>query len=247
MATVVAALLLVGAVWVHGAGHSAVMRDLGIGRGLVRYGAPFGPRIVRRPTPGRPWPVVITPWLVTWAVTPAAAGDVAETLPYASAALYASGGVLASLAAGCWLICGWSLLGGSLLPALGWGTAGGLLWGGRRAAAGLLTISAAGVLLGTEIAALGGGLHGGGVHGLAALAAVHSFRGAMYAGGVYCLCIGLFSMLPIPRLDGARMMTTALGVWEGTRSQSAYETVRGLVLGAVVVVAVGASVLGVVG
>jgi len=247
MSVVVACLLLLAAVAVHKAGHALAYRDLGIARAVVRWGLPLPPRMIRQPTAERPYAMVVTPWLVTGHVTPAVSLERAGELSYPDLALYASGGVIASLAAGCGLIAVWSFLTGALGPAFAWGAACGVLWGGRRLVAAVLCPTAALVLLGTEVWALTGGLHMEAAKGPGGLLAVHTFAGALLLAGVFCLCAGVFSMLPFPQFDGGHMLTVGLGLWRGERSAAVYEAARSCVLIAVIVVAVFTSVLGVLG
>jgi hypothetical protein len=245
--SIVAALLLLAAVAVHKGGHAAAYRDLGIGRAVVRWGLPLPPRLVRQPTPERPYATVVTPWLVTGHVTPAVPPERAGELPYPDLALYACGGVIASLAAGCGLIAAWGFFTGTLVPALGWGAACAVLWGGRRVVAAVLCPAAAVVLLGTEVWALTGGLHMEVARGPGGLLVVHTFAGALFTAGVFSLTAGVFSMLPFPQFDGGHMLTVGLGLWRGQRSAAVYEAARSCVLIAVIVVAVFTSVLGVLG
>jgi hypothetical protein len=247
MPVVVAALLLLAVVAVHKAGHAAAYRDLGIGRAVVRYGAPAGPRMVRQPTPERPHAVVVTPWLVTGHVTPGITAEQAGTLSYPNLALFAAGGVVTSLVAGCGLLACWCFLTGALVPALAWGAAAGAGWAWRRPVAAVLCAAGPVVLLGSELWALTGGLHMRGAHGMAGLLAVHTFAGALFTAGVLSLTAGVFSMLPFPQFDGGQMLKTGLGLWRKERSQSVYETVQAGVLIAVIAIAVLAAVLGVVG
>jgi hypothetical protein len=241
----VSALLL--AVWVHKAGHALAYRDLGIGRAVVRYGAPFGPRLVRQPTAGRPWGVVVTPWLVTGHVQPAVTGEQAGTLGFSELSLYASGGVVASLTTGCGLLAGWCFFTGAIYPAAAWGVACGAGWALRRRVAVVLCVAGPVVLLGAELWALTGGLHEHGAHGLAGLLQVHGLTGGLFAAGVLSLSAGVFSMLPFPQFDGGHMLTVGLGLWRRERSQAVYDVARSAVLIAVIAVAVLADVVGVVG
>jgi hypothetical protein len=245
--TAVAVLLLLAAVWVHKAGHALAYRDLGIGRAVVRYGAPIGPRMVRQPTTERPWGVVVTPWLVTGHVQPAITSEQAGTMGFPDLALYASGGVVTSLVAGCWLLTAWCFLTGAIWAAIAWGAAAAAGWAWRRGLAAILCTAGPVILLGTELWALTGGLHMRNAHGIAGLLEVHTPSGALFAAGVLSLTAGIFSMLPFPQFDGGQMLRVGLGLWRGERSQAVYEAARSAVLIAVIAVAVLAAVLGVVG
>ncbi len=247
MAVAVAVFLLLAAVAVHKAGHAAAYRDLGIGRAVVRWGLPVWPRMIRQPTQHRPHALVVTPWLVTGHVTPALTGDQVGSLSYADAALYASGGVIASLVTGCGLIAVWSFATGALVPSLAWGTAAITGWAARRHLAAVLAPGATVVLLGTEVWALTGGLHMEAAHGPGGLLAVHSFTGALFTGGVFCLVAGVFSMLPFPQFDGGAMLNVGLCLWRGERTARVYEAIRSGVLVAVIAIAVFADILGVLG
>lgn len=247
MAVVVSALALLLAVWVHKAGHALAYRDLGIGRAVVRYGAPLGPRMIRQPTTERPWGVVVTPWLVTGHVQPAVTADQAGTLGFGDLALYASGGVILSLVTGCGLLAGWAFFTGALYPALGWAAACGLGWAFRRKVAAVLCAAGPLILLGAELWALTGGLHEHHGGGFTALAGVHSLTGVLFAAGVLSLTAGVFSMLPFPQFDGGHMLTVGLGLWRRDRAQAVYGAAQTGFLVAVIAVAVLADVLGVVG
>lgn len=243
----IAALLLLLAVWVHKAGHALAYRDLCIPRAVVRYGAPWGPRMVRQPTDQRPWGVVVTPWLVTGHVQPAITAGQAGTLSFGDLALYASGGVVASLVTGCGLLAGWSFLAGAIYPALAWATACGLGWAFRRRVAAVLCAAGPVVLLGAELWALTGGLHEHGARGFTSLLEVRTFTGALFASGVLSLTAGIFSMLPFPQFDGGHMLRAGLGLWRADRAQAVYGAAQTGFLVAVIAVAVLADVLGVVG
>jgi hypothetical protein len=243
---VLVACLLLAAVAVHAAGHAAAYRDLGIARAVIRWGLPLPPRMVRQPTPDRPWATVVTPWLVSVHVTPSRA-TLPEELAYADAALYASGGVIASLATGCGLLACWSFFTGALAGTAAWGAAGAAMWVLRRRAAAVLCPSASLVLLGTEVWALTGGLHMEAARGLRGLVEVHTFAGALFTAGVFSLTAGVFSMLPFPQFDGGHMLAVGLGLWRGERAAATYEAIRSGVLVAVIVIAVLADVLGVLG
>lgn len=247
MAVVAAALLLLLSVWVHKLGHALAYRDLSIPRAVVRYGAPMGPRMVRQPTEDRPWGVVVTPWLVTGHVQPAVTAEQTGTLPWASLALYASGGVVASLVAGCGLLAVWCFMTGALVPALAWGAAAIAGWAWRRPLAAVLCAAGPVILLGAELWALTGGLHMRGAHGMVSLLAVHGFTEALFVAGVLSLTAGVFSMLPFPQFDGGQMLQVGLGLWRKERSQALYDTARSAVLIAVIAIAVLANVLAVVG
>lgn len=247
MAVLVPALLLLLAVWVHKAGHALAYRDLGIGRAVVRYGAPMGPRHVSQPTAERPWGVVVTPWLVTGHVQPAITGEQASSLGFTDLSLYASGGVVLSLVVGCWLLAAWAFMVGAIYPAIGWAVAAIAGWAFRRRFAAVLCAAGPLILLGAELWALTGGLHERGARGLAGLLAVHSPSGALFAAGVLSLTAGIFSMLPFPQFDGGHMLLVGLGLWRGERSQAVYDAARSAVLVAVIAIAVLADVLGVVG
>jgi hypothetical protein len=243
----VAAALLLLAVWVHKAGHALAYRDLGISRAVVRYGAPLRPRMIRQPTQDRPWGVVVTPWLVTGHVQPAVTAEQAGTLAFPDLALYASGGVIMSLVTGCGLLAGWAFLAGAIYPAIGWAIACGAGWAWRRQFAAILCTAGPVILLGTELWALFGGLHERSPRGLAGLLDVRTFTGVLFAGGVLSLTAGIFSMLPFHQFDGGQMLRVGLGVWRRERAQAINETAKDVVLGAVIVIAVLAAVLGVVG
>lgn len=245
--TGVTVLLLLVAVAVHKAGHAAAYRDLGIGRTVVRYGLPLPPRIIRQPTADRPYATVVTPWLVTGHVTPAVTTEQAGALPYSGVALFASGGVVASLVTGCGLLACWCFLTGNLLGAIAWGAAAIAGWAGRRYFAAVLCSAGPLILLGSELWALTGGLHMGGAHGAGGLLAIHSFSGALFTAGVFSLTAGVFSMLPFPQFDGGHMLAVGLGWWRKDRAAAVYEVARSGVLVAVIAIAVLADVLGVVG
>lgn len=241
---VIPALLLLS-VWVHKAGHALAYRDLGIGRAVVRYGAPMGPRHISQPTQQRPWGVVVTPWLVTGHVQPAITGEQAGTLGFTDLALYASGGVVFSLVTGAGLLAAWAFFTGAIYPAIGWGVACGAGWAFRRRAAAVLCAAGPLILLGSEVLALLGGLHERGAHGVASL--FHGGTGILFAAGVLSLSAGIFSMLPLPQFDGGQMLSVGLGLWRRERSQAVYEAVRSAVLVAVIAIAVLSGVLGMVG
>jgi hypothetical protein len=243
---VTAALLLLS-VWVHKVGHALAYRDLGIGRAVVRYGAPMAPRMIRQPTTDRPWGVVVTPWLVTGHVQPAVTAEQAGSLAFPDLALYASGGVIMSLVTGCGLLAGWAFFAGAVYPAIGWAVACGAGWAWRRRLAAVLCTAGPVILLGTELWALTGGLHERGARGLAGLLDIHSLTAALFAAGVLSLCAGIFSMLPFPQFDGGQMLRVGLGLWRGEKSAAVYEVTRSAVLVAVIAIAVLADVLGVVG
>ena len=247
MIVLVPAALLLLAVWVHKAGHALAYRDLGIGRAVVRYGAPMGPRKVLQPTDQRPWGVVVTPWLVTGHVQPAITGGQVSTLSYTQQSLLASGGVIFSLVTGAGFLAAWAFFAGALYPAIGWAVACGAGWAFRRRVAAVLCAAGPLVLLGAELWALTGGLHEHGGRGFTALVDVHSLVGALFAAGVLSLTAGVFSMIPFPQFDGGQMLRVGLGLWRGDRAAAVYGTVQTVVLGAVIVVAVLAAMLAVAG
>lgn len=247
MAVLVPVLALLLAVWVHKAGHALAYRDLRIGRAVVRYGAPMGPRHISQPTQERPWGVVVTPWLVTGHVQPDVTGDQASALGFTELALYASGGVVLSLVTGCGLLAAWAFFAGAIYPAIGWAVACGVGWAFRRRFAAVLCAAGPAVLLGAELWALTGGLHERGAHGITALVDVRSFSGALFAAGVLSLTAGVFSMLPFPEFDGSHMFAVGLGLWRRDRPQAVHETAGKTGMYVAVVIAALACVLGVVG
>lgn len=239
-------VLFLAAVGVHQAGHAAAYRELGIPLRRAGFGLPARPYLTLQPTSARPYPLTVSPWIIGAYAEPDIDPEAAAQMTYRQAAWYCSGGVIANLTMGFALLAVYFFLRGELLPMLVTAALAGAAWGARHWVAVFLVPVAGLAVLGTEIWGLTAGLTSHTGITLLQLLTIRSVSAALLAAAVFSLSVALFHLLPIPALDGGRMVAATARTWPGPAG-ALYARASSWILAAVIAAAILSDVLRLLG
>lgn len=227
LSTTLAALLFIGSLLAHEAGHALILQRLGFTIKEAGLGLPFKPRLILPPTERRPFALSLSPWLFgAYVMGRDEDEEQINALPYKDNAWFSGIGVVVNLVLGLLLGAVGAALSNSPLRAAIYVTIAAALWYGQIlfTAYVIPALALPGlVFMAFSIATTLG--QPSGVVAIGHALVVANPITAIEIAGVLSFSVGILNMLPLWPFDGGRICGQLIRQWFGKKAELAFSVV----------------------